>query len=330
MPKPEVQFTGPRWSSAVLCTRRAVYDAQHTADPEAAPKREPTRKEKGWFFRGNAYADLAADQIADQERARGLEVIREHDVPWPAEDPIGTGHVDVWIPKPRKVVEVHTNVGADLEPHKALQAAGYAKNLDAREAVVLAIDPTKNQLEDDDAYRVFPINIDALAAEVERREDEVYTGVVYDQLPERTCKSPDDSLAFGCAFKKHCFADWQYDETPIEEAPNLVELAKKLHKQDQLIKSHEAAIALRKKERDELREQLQARLEPGREVAFQAPGVDLWVKRIHVKGRETISLAELRAAGILSDEELEAFVKVGEPSERWYVKNKQAEPEVRP
>jgi hypothetical protein len=277
-----VVLRGARASSAVVCTRRAVYDHQ------AAPKRPPTDDEVGWWKRGT---------------------IIEAVVPWPREDPIGEGHADLWIPDQRHVVEVSSNTGAELQEHKAIQAALYARNLQAETAEVFAVDascPTR--------YRRYPIDLAGLEPRIIEIENEVVLGVITGNLPDRTCRHPDDGPAFQCPYRETCFADWQWPDVATLEGH--LDLVEALADAEDLVGTAKQLLATAEEARAAARDALRPLLEPG--VRSKPPGFKS-LKRSVIPGRRSFSLSAWEKTGHPVNDEMAEFVTQSEPSERWTI-----------
>lgn len=300
-------LTGARWSSAVSCPRRAVYEHQD------APKEPPSDQTKRWWRRGHAVAAairgaLIADLREQNRRPRAEEVI-----PWPASDPVGEGHADLYIPHERVILEVTSTSGCDLDQHKALQAAGYAlEHPNAEHAQVVSVDPSSFE------ERWYPINVAALEPQVRSIQEQVVHGVKTGELPERVCRHPHDAPAFLCPFVEHCFAGWTRPDPDVllldEEAVVLAELEDDVGRHKQALKAAEIA-------RNEMRDELRPYLDAGAEVETTRIAK---LKRTVIDPRRTLSLSDMQKAGVSLPAELEPYVKTGQSSERWTVKRRES------
>lgn len=297
----ERTITGARWSSAVRCARRAVYDHQD------APKSEPSEQQRRWWRRGKAVEAAIRGEIFAELRADGRRPRAEEEIPWPATDPVGVGHADAWIPSERMIIEIKSNGEAGLTREAALQTAGYAINKRADQAVVISVD--SNTFEE----RHYPISLDGLADEVHEIENRVAHGCRTGSLPERACRHPNDTPAFFCPYVEHCFQDWQRPEPDVllldEEARVLAELEDDVRQARDAVKAAERS-------RDEQRAALRPYLDPGQEVETAS----VRVRVSAIEPRRSLSLADMTKAGVAVPEHLEPFVKAGEPSERWTVR----------
>jgi hypothetical protein len=304
--QPELELVGARWSSAVVCTRKAVYDHRD------APKSPPTEQMKRWWRRGRAVeaairGEVFADLRAQNRRPRAEEVI-----PWPAADPIGEGHLDAYVPSEMHAIEIKSNGEAALTRRAALQVAGYCLNhKHAEHATVVSVD--SNTFDE----RWYPIDVGGLEAEVREIEAEVVTGVRTGTLPERTCRHPADGPAMFCPYVAHCFEGWTRPEVDVsflaEEAVALADLTDDVGRA-------KAVLAVADEAMKQHRETLRPYIEPG--VELETPSIAK-LKIMPIAARESLSLSDLAKAGVSLPRKLRPFVKVGQPSERWTVKRRE-------
>lgn len=295
-------LTGPRWSSAVNCPLTAVLQAQ------GAPEDPVSDQVAAWRKRGIAIGEAAQGSIVAELRAQGRRPVVEVEVPWPAADPVGVGHADVYIPHERLIVEVKSRADCELDETAAVQAAGYALNHPrAEHAVVLVIDPQSGM------ERSFPLHLPAFVERVRAIEDQVVAGIRDGVLPERACRYPGDGPGMFCPHVSTCFAGWERprpEDLPGWEA----DLRRLADLEDQLAKVKDADHLVA--ERDRLRDALRAAMEPGND--YMAGGIR--VRYVEVAGRESFSLAAARKAGHSLPEHLEAFVSTSGGHERWTVR----------
>src|SRR5262245_54543992 len=191
-------LTGVRPSAAAICPRWAAYQGTGRADPAPA---DPDHE--GYAERGRQLEDVVAARL----KREGRRFRRQVSIPWPRKDPYAIGHADFILTTERTLVEVHSNTGAKLYHHKALQAAMYASGRKGiREAYVVAIDPS------DLRERWWPIDVAAMRPRVDAIADAIRTSLEGGPLPARTCRHPNDSPGRFCPFRYPCFADWVWPE----------------------------------------------------------------------------------------------------------------------
>lgn len=320
-----------RWSSARDCPRKAIYEAT------AAPHRERTHREERILWRGRAVGHEYLLAIATETRRRihvcsGVDFTLPHpdvragseeDADILAEVPVqwalGVGHADAFVLDPDTVIEVVSsqNPSGELIHSKLLQAAGYARSLDAEAVCVAIVDPAT--LEDDRVIvtRQNEKRWAELMGEVDARVEELVSWRDSGEMPRRVCRKPSESWGHFCLFAGHCFDDappWQPDfagELQSDEAQRLaMELA---HVKT---RRREASAADRQLETEQKRLQQELeRLVPA--GAWQVGGY--LVKRQERRGRRSFDFARAELDGRFPDGLLEEFTKTGEPFEVWDV-----------
>lgn len=284
-------LVGVRPSSAAVCPRMAAY--QGLGEP-AAP-RDPELD--GYAMRGQQIEDVVAERL----RREGRRFRRQVSVPFPRREPFALGHVDFVLPAERTLLEVHSNRGAELEPHKALQLAIYACSRKGTQAAyVVAVDPSSLR------EQWWPVDFEAMRPQVDAVGEAIRRALDGQGLPGRTCRHPQDSPGRWCPYRAPCFADWSWPE-PVELLL-LEDVVAELH----------AARAERKA--------AEAREHTAKEllVPFVEPGVEHQVGGFRVKraarpARDTFSLTDYLAAGHPITDELAPFIHHGSPGEAWYV-----------
>ncbi len=294
-------LTGPRWSSAVMCPRKAFYEAQN------APRRDWTPEELQRFRRGKVWEEAVVSDVVAQFHEQGRRPRRQETVAWPAGDPVGTGHIDCFIPSERTVIEVVSNAGGTLPEYKVLQAAGYALNhKNADKAFVLSVDTHTG---DDPVY---PIDLDGVEPRIRAIETAVVDGIRSGEEPERVCQTPLDGPAQFCPFVDHCFDGWEW--------PSLEELLADRAELDALADATDDVGRIRQElakaeaVRDEYREKLRPLLPAGEEFLVGS----YRVKRTTFE-RSTFSLADAHKCGVNLPKRFAPFVKTSE-QERWTVR----------
>lgn len=294
---------GSRWSSAVLCARMATFQGLGT---EGTP---PTPEQERIFRRGRFIGDAIAADVLAMYAEEGVEAVAEQPVPWPAKDPIGTGHADIYVPAEKHVIEVVSRKDGDLPAYKVLQVVGYAVNLGAARASVLSIDPSTY------AERAYPVEIEAFREQVEDIQSQVVAGLD-GVMPERAGAHPGDFPCFWCAFRKTCWDGVELEPADRLEQPEHVRLLQRLADiEDQLpvFTNREKEL---KAERDEIREALEPHITPGRETI--AGGIR--VKVTPVAGRTSLNLGAMGKTGHFLPENLQPFVTTGAGWNKWTVK----------
>lgn len=296
-------LTGARWSSAVVCPRKAVYE--HTDAPRGEFDDTTLRR----FRRGHAWGKIVADDVVAALRADGQRPRTEEEVPWPAAAPIGIGHADIYLPRARRIVEVFSTDGTSYPAHKGLQAAGYCTNHpNAEDAVVLVVDRATGD------ERVYPIDVAELEPRVREIEEAVTNAIASGDPPPRAADHPHAFPCSECVFRDHCWDGW--DAPPLvvvdgadNDATELADIEDSIAATKQTLKDLEA-------DRAAVRERLAPYLTPG--VPAACGGVIL--RRTITAGRRSFAVGAYEAAGHRLDETAAAFVTDAAPSERWSVK----------
>lgn len=302
---PEIDLTGPRWSAAVVCARRCVYGAR------GAPSDEPTIEMRRFWERGKAWERIVSDGIVSRMIEEGRRPRRQEIVSWPAAAPVGTGHVDVYVPHEHEVVEIVSNARGTLPEHKALQAAGYALNHPrAENATVRSVDTHTGE------EHIYPIDVSGLEPKIREIELQVVAGLE-GELPERVCRTPWDGPAVMCAHVSTCFADWT--PTPLDEllaSAGEQDLVDRLADAEDEVGRISEALASAKTARDELRDKVAPLVEPGVE-AFAG---DIRVRRGADYARRGFQLKAFLDAGHPVPDILWPFVTESIVPGRWSVK----------
>ncbi|HKY60030.1 MAG TPA: hypothetical protein VJP59_03375 [Gemmatimonadota bacterium] len=297
-------LTGPRWSSAVMCARQSVYQGLGTEGTKPTPEQERV------FRRGRFIGEAIARDVVETFKADEVDVIPEQEVPWPAADPIGVGHADLYIPSEAHVIEVVSRRDCELPGYKVLQVAGYAVNLGATKATVLSIDPTTY------AERAYPVNIASMAPRVREIEAKVHRGMRIGDMPERAGAHPGDFPCFWCAFKDTCWQGVELPEAGRLENDHHVALLQRLADIEDAIPQYANREKELKAERDQIRDELTPHIEPGRETFAQG----IRVKVTPVAGRQSLNMTAAAAAGHALPDNLQPFVTEGKGYLRWTIK----------
>lgn len=306
-----------RWSSARDCPRKAIYEAT------SAPHRERTHREDRILARGRAVGHEYIVAIANESR-RTVWVSSGNDfmLPYPdlratAEDhagilaelpvawELGVGHADGYIRDADTVLEVLSsqNASGDLIHSKLLQAAGYARALDAHAVCVAIVDPAT--LEDDRVIVTRESDKWAdLMGEVDERIAQLLTWRESGEMPGRVCRKPQDAWGHFCLFAGHCFDDvpgWTPDfagDLESDEAQTLaIELTQVKAQRREITANDKALEAEQKRIQEEL-----ARIVP--EGAWQVGG---YAVNRSVRTRRSFDLTRADLDGRFSDDLLAEF-----------------------
>jgi hypothetical protein len=306
-------LTGARWSSVTRtgCARVGVYGHQHAPIDELPDRRREELRR--YFTRGKLLEEWAiSEDLASGALSDRIE--RQVEIPWPLradlDEPIGTGHADVYDPVERGIVEYVSTAGAALPDGKVEQAAGYALNHPGAEAaVVVSIDP--HTLE----RREYPIDLSGVEPRVRDLEDAVVAGVAGD-LPARVCGAPSDGYHRGCPFVSHCFDGWQ--PTPLDQLVGLDQDLEALADAEDDVAAAKEVLERASERREEIRAKLRPVLIAGEE--YKGAKARIRVKRSVWVLNGGLSMSDAAKAGHELPADLRAFVSPPSPRERWTVK----------
>lgn len=298
-------MTGARWSSAVICPRKAVFEHMQVPEDEGDDPRAA-----GWKLRGNLIAQAVRTQIIDMMKAEGRRPQFEVEIPWGIPT-VGVGHADIYVPHRHTVVELYTSVGLEIHPRKVLQCAGYViHHPRAKFGELLIVDPLTGE------DRTVPIDAEAHRETVESIVAQVSAGVHDGVIPDRVCKHPADGPTMFCDKVGYCFAGWT--ETPLErvgrEFEQLADELLDLTERRGLAGKEDAANKARV---DEIKNLLAEVIPPDGTARAIGP---ISVQRTHVPGSTKMSMGDIKKAGVQIPEQLEPFVKHTAGYDRWTVK----------
>ena len=261
------------------------------------------------FGRGTRIGRAMAEEIVSTLEAKGRVAHAEVEIPWPADDPIGVGHADIDLPDEDTVVEVVSTEGCALPANKALQVAGYAINLGRSKARVLSVDPKTGE------ERVYPVNVEGFRERVEAVQAAIVAAMAGGPLPDRfDGAAPGAYPCFECPFRRGCFAEWT--PPPAGRVPGFEEDFERLAEIERRSRESKREAAELESERDEIRERLAARMEPGQD--YIEAGIR--IRRTEVAGRRSLSFTAMEAAGYLLPADVAEFVTESKPHSRWTVK----------
>lgn len=297
------KLSGPRLSELSRCPRMVAYRAL------GAVAEEPTDEQRRYLSRGQLFGVYVAEQYA--AKYGKANVLREVEIEWPLDDPIGVGHADVLVVPERLIVEVFSTVtvgGASVKP-KIEQARQYVRfSPDADLGAVHVVNPADLSRE-----RAFPVILtDEDTARIDQKVLDVRAAIAGGPLPDRVCQKPGEAIGRFCPFAETCFEDWE--EPPlIELGPEHADLARAAYDVDRACKASTAAERLHKGERANLLELLADRVPAGQDVVCG----QVKLRRSEVAGRTTYDVGLAIEAGVVDGEALEPFKTVGRGHDRW-------------
>ena len=310
-------LTGARWSHATRCVRMAAYDVLG-AFPSA-----PTPQQEGFYRRGHEVEDSWLTH--DLPQTYSGRVHRQAEIPW---GDGWTAHVDaILLDDPaRPHLEVKSTLHTDRLPGVAVNIEGVETTSAVLQVVggahydpeggvaeVVAVNPS------DYTEQRYPIVLSAdLVGAVEEVAGRVTHAARTGELPARVCRKPSDAIGRHCPYAADCFASYE-DPGPVDltHDDDALMLARDLLLAQQALKREEGDIAELKAKRDELRSAL---IEHGVTAGVDYQIGDIQIRLTEVKGRETFDYKAAAATGHLDLASLDGFLKTGQPSERWTVK----------
>lgn len=281
------QLTGVRWSSCASCTRKGYYQGVGEDESPMTPEADRLLRIRTAQNDG-IVAAYAADLIE-----RGHDVVLEMAIPWGPEG-CWTGHADLVDHTDRIVREFTGTKDCTLDARKVRQVAGYAKEL-GYDAAVVVFDPSTGEM------REYPVNVAAMAWDIDGLMVEVVRSIATDTPPERVCKTPYDGSAMFCGFVRPCFEGWSWPQPAVCDDPDTIALAEELAALDEQVKKGADAS----KRQKELKSLLAGLVEHG--VDVQCGSVKVRIS--DVAEGETLPIGDLRKAGFTLPPEVAAFVK---------------------
>jgi hypothetical protein len=291
---------------ACKCPRMASYALRGT-EPH-----EPSDRTRRLFARGRQLGEWMGQRF--QHKYGADNVILEKPVLWPANGdlPLGELHTDIYVKPERMAVEVKSSAQPESLIDSALmQLAGEVHfDPDADKGLLAIVDP--NDL--DELLMPFTLT-DKWRDKVEDVAAQVAAAGTTGELPDRVCAKPSDGHSRFCPFIDVCFEGWQPPPPATLETNDLRLLV--------------YAVAGRKQTRDALQdradeadaayrrdlERLAEHVEPG--VDYQVGSIS--VRRSVVKGRTTYRIPAALKCGVVTEEQLAPFTKIGEPHDRWSI-----------
>jgi len=308
------QLEGARWSSAVICPRRACYEAR-----EVEPSDDLPEYMEAIFWRSSVLGDAYQARYCEDHLGFEQEVEANWGMDPVTGGPIGTGHADLANNDLAKVVEVKVLANSKIPKHAFLQVVGYLRFLGYETAEIHSIDPTSGRVV------ITSVDVSTFMPEVESIVTTIQESLRMGTLPDRVCANPGAWQARACAFRTKCFLGWVGDDLePLdpefaameEMEPKKEELLEGIQGLSQEISDTTRHLKSLEGMRDHMRQQLND-LPRSRWIKFG----DGWQVRITpVKGSSTLSVARMREAGWAIPEELQGFVSEGKGHERWTFK----------
>lgn len=315
-------MTGVRWSSARVCARKAVYEAQD------APAREETDRERRWLYRGKSIGRDYAIFVATAnnvlihaasgqdywippnlkaESAGEAGVLAEKPVRWE----LGVGHADMFIVETGTTVEVLSSAHGDSQVEsKLLQLALYVdRDPDAKNGVLVVLNPSDFS---EDRLIVNPDSgrFKELVAEANERVAQVQAGLAGD-LPGRVCRRYTDSYGRFCRHADHCFDGYETPALPMVDDPVTQDLAVRLYELRKQEREATGTAKVVESERREVEQRLGDLLDPGEHLVGP-----IKVTRTVVQPRPSF---DVRAAELAGYPVPDDFVKLVGGHERWRV-----------
>ena len=292
-----------RWSQAVLCPRMAAYGLRGVPVDD-----EPDEITKGYFLRGKQIGAYMAERFI--ERYGEHDVVLEKAVAWPA----GIAHGDIFVRSGKLAVEVKSKADPRPLDSHILQLGGQIHfDPEAERGALVVVDPS-NLLE-----RTIPMPVvpDALVEQIERIAGEVAASAdPAAPLPARVCARPSEARGHLCPFGPTCFADWVAPD-PVELEGEVVVLSRRLVELDAAMKLGKAEQDEREEERNRIRAELLLTLEPKGEYVVDGAQV---IRITPVAGRTTYDVGLAIKMGVVTEEEVEPFRKLGKGHNRWTVR----------
>lgn len=308
-------LTGARWSEAVRCKARAIYQGLGT---------EPTNERPRWledaFDRGIPVGEMWGLVQGKRLEAQGHEVSLEHEVPWG----LGWhGHADLVDLTDAIVDEAYHSKDLEFREEKALQNAGYVDLLDeitGREhrGVLTAINAADGDRNGGMALKRFPVEMDGpngLRPRVREIRERVIAGVEAGAptAEDKVSDSPRHEECQACVFLNLCHAGYQPPEP--SEIIGLEDTFVALRVTDEDRKATAANLKRIEDRRKGLIETIEQYVQPGIPVTSG----DVTIRRTHIAEGVSFSLTDALKAGHALPVELEAFAKTRKGYDKWEV-----------
>lgn len=303
-----------RISETMRCRRmRVLYGRGHESDPT------PTWL-RGIFKRGELLEAYGVDRIRE-EAIEGTIVTPKAIV----QTPFGSGEIDCLAEAGLSVFiyDVKTmRTPHELKPDYAWQVRAYMRfywqqhGVRPQRGYILTICPSTL------AETWYPIELTDADVELIDAEEAIVAELIarrellWSEMPERTCESPDDGRSRFCKMIGPCFQDWQPDDADELTDPDIVRLAQRLARAQERKKKHDTEAKKAETRVKTLQRQLADAVPPKKVVT--AGGVSL--KRTPIPGRTTLDATALREAHVVDEALLDEFTKTGEGHDRWTVK----------
>ena len=303
-------LTGVRLSELAKCPRCCACRAIG-CEPAL-----PSDRQARLMNRGRVLGRMVADEFAKKHGADAVEYERE--IVWP----LGVGHADIYLKPDRLLIEVFSTSGSDYTA-KIKQAKRYLHfDQEAEAAAVYVLNVTDLSREE-----VFPVFL----TDQDREEIEAEVAAVQaaidgtGPLPECVHSSPDGCRYSGCPFTASAWDGWTPpDPVDLSDSRALVAGAAELYQAKKVLAERKAMVEDAQRVYDDAKAALVDVLPV---VGVEMKAGPLSVKRVLVKGRETLSWSKAKAA--LPDDTLgmlQPFVKVSDSYSRVDVRRMSDDP----
>ena len=299
-----------RWSSTVVCARKAIYEA------EQAPAREFTDRETRIMLRGQS---IGRDVATIYEYLLGPDQVeREVPIPWE----FGLGHADIYLRPTRTLVEVVSAAHATEQRRhvKLLQLVGYMSgHAECESGALLVVDPA-DLSEEQTLIIKGGAAYEALLAEARERVEQLRAHARDGVLPERVCRKPSEAIGRFCLHADYCFTGWEPPE-PLSVVDD-PETISRVHDWVWL-KERERQWRAELEEFESERKRIEALLAERIEEAGEHQVGPYLVRRTDVQRSPRLDLRRALRAGVVDEELVAPYMKPGARYSTWQVTREQ-------
>ena len=295
-----------RWSSTVVCARKAIYEA------EQAPAREFTDRETRIMLRGQSIGrDIAT--IYEYQLGAG-EVEREVPIRWE----FGIGHADIYLRPTRTLVEVVSAAHATEQRRhvKLLQLVGYMSgHAECESGALLVVDPA-DLSEEQTLIIKGGAAYEALLAEARERIEQLRAHARDGVLPGRVCRKPSEAIGRFCRHADYCFRGWEPPEpVSVVNDPDMIGLVV-----DWLwVKKRERQRKAELEQLESERKRIEALLAERIEEAGEHQVGRYLVRRTDVQRSPRLDVRRALLAGVIDEELVAPYMKPGARYSTWQV-----------
>lgn len=307
-----LDFTGARGvtSGMARCARQGAYAA-------LATQPDPTPVDMAEFFRRGKWFEMM--RLAEIEAVHGKEnVQRARRVPWEAGGELFAGEMDGYLPLVRTAVEIVSSVApsADAIGHKVEQCRTYiVLDPEAERGIVDVINPSSLVADEHIPVTVNARQREEVLAKVEAVGAALESGGA--DMPDRVCEHPREARGRMCRFAGTCFAEFVEPWVELDD-PEVKQAAAAAWQALELRVEHTRALVTADRDyRDQLDRLAELGVQPGKTTIG-----DIDIARTVVKGKTTFKFALAVKAGAVDRSQVEEFVTVGAPHERWTLKRR--------